>query len=323
MEISIHCPICHASYDVDEEIIGQTVTCECGQTFTATPEKKNTKPIALGSKLCPNCEEVVAVDTILCVNCGYNFNTGAVVGAASESENVVEEGDAGPGLGAKLMPLLKPLVILLILVAVGWFIYSSATAKFFGISEENPLGTIEALDKHFARVGLIKRPQAEPLPKAFGTTGKIYRYDNKKMAQQSNGVLSETVFVAVDSNNKVCGVGGSFTPASKAIPGGIGSKVKGFITKFWEEVGCVKDNNNTKTVTHKGLTASMTWHEYITESKSGAVKGQWREVASNGTGLTEGKNTVYVVGAQYSGAALSPGSTSGVSNDVKSLIKIK
>jgi uncharacterized protein UPF0547 len=322
MDISIHCPICRATYDVDEEVVGQSVTCECGQNFVATAEAKHTKTIALGSKLCPGCEEVVAVDTIICVDCGYNFNTGTSMGTEIQTEPEIVE-DTGPGMATKLIPLIKPLIILMVVAAVGWMVYSSLTSKFFGISEESPLGTIEELDKHFAKVGLIKRPQADTLPKGFGTAGKIYRYDNKKMSQKSNGALSETAFVAVDSANQVCGVGGAFTPASKSIPGGIGSKVKGFITKYWEETGCVKDKNKMKTITHKGLTASMAWHEYITDSKNSGVHGQWREVSSNGTGLTEGKNSVFVVGERYSGESIISGGASGLSGDVKSLIKMK
>jgi len=185
------------------------------------------------------------------------------------------------------------------------------------------LGTIEELDKHFVNVGLVKRSKPQLLPKAFGTTGKIYCYDNQKMSRDTNGALSENVFVIVDSANNVCGVGGSFTPASKAIPGGIGSKVKGFITAYWDETGCVKDASSTKTITHKGLTASMTWHENINDSNNGIVRGHWSEASSNGTGLTEGENNVLIVDAKYSGDAIFLGGSSSNVDDVKSMVKIK
>lgn len=324
MDIKIHCPICHATYDVDEDVVGQSVTCECGQDFVATAEAKHTKTIALGSKLCPGCEEVVAVDSIICVDCGYNFKTKTNMGMETdETSDEPDAVDAGPGLATKLIPLIKPVAILLVVGVIAWFVYSAMTTKYFGISAENPMGTLEELDKHFAKVGLIKRSQADILPKAFGTTGKIYRYDNQKMAKNTSGALSETAFVIVDSSNQICGVGGAFTPASKSIPGGIGSKVKGFITSYWNETGCIKDESTTKTITHKGLTASMTWHEYITDSKNGIVHGRWSESSSNGTGLTEGENSVFVVGAKYSGDDIAGGGASGLSGDVKSMVKIK
>ena len=325
MDIKIHCPICHANYDVEEDVVGQSVTCECGQNFVATAEAKYTKTIALGSKLCPSCEEIVAVDSVICVDCGYNFKTKTNMNlGAEEADNEPEfEVDAGPGLATKLMPLIKPVAILLIFGVIAWFAYSAMTTKYFGISTENPLGTLEELDKHFAKVGLIKRSQADTLPKSFGTAGKIYRYDNQKMLKNTNGALSETAFVIVDSSNSICGVGGSFTPASKSIPGGIGSKVKGFITTYWNETGCIKDESTIKTITHKGLTASMTWHEYITDSKNGIVHGRWSEASSNGTGLTEGENRVFIVGAKYSGDAIAGGGASGMSGNVKSMVKLK
>jgi hypothetical protein len=323
MEKKIHCPICHAHYDVEEDVVGQTVTCECGQDFVATAESKSTKTIALGSKLCPGCEGIVAVDSVICVDCGYNFKTKTNMSIESVDDEPEIEVDAGPGLGAKLMPLIKPVAILLILGIIAWFVYAAMTTKHFGITEDKPLGTFEELDKHFTNVGLVKRSKPILLPKAFGVTGKIYYYDNQKMSRETNGALSENVFVIVDAANNVCGVGGSFTPASKSIPGGLGGKVKGFITTYWNETGCVKDESATKTVTHKGLTASLTWHENINESNNGIVHGHWSEASSNGTGLTEGENNVLVIGAKYSGDAILLGGASSNADDIKSMVKIK
>ncbi|MCF6174249.1 MAG: hypothetical protein L3J71_00625 [Victivallaceae bacterium] len=316
MDISIHCPICQATYDVDDEVIGQPVTCECGQDFVATAEAKHSKTVALGCKLCPNCEEVVSVDSIICVDCGYNFASGTTIDTESSPEPEV---DPGPGLAEKLVPLIKPLVILLVAVAVvvaGWFVYSSMNSKSFGITEENRLGALDELNKYFAKIGLVKRAKADSLPKGFGTMGKIYRYDNKNMSQQSNGALSETAFVAVDKSDNVCGIGGTFMPTDKSI-------VKRFIKTYWDETGCVKDDSTSKTITHKGLTASMTWYEYITDSKPGIVHGQWREVSSSGTGRTNGKNSVFVVGINYSGEVIITDDAVEPSGDAKSVEKMK
>jgi hypothetical protein len=319
MDISIHCPICQATYDVDNEVIGQSVTCECGQDFVATAEAKHSKTVALGCKLCPNCEEFVEVSSIICVDCGYNFNTKTTLDTETAPESEPEV-DPGPGLASKLVPLIKPLVILLVAVVVvvtGWFVYSSMNSKSFGITEENRLGTLDELNKYFAKTGLVKRAKAGSLPKGFGTMGKIYRYDNKNMSQQSNGALSETAFVAVDKLDKVCGIGGTFMPTGKSI-------VKRFIKTYWDDTGCVKDDSTSKTITHKGLTASMTWYEYITDSKPGIVHGQWREVSSSGTGRTNGKNSVFVVGINYLGEVIiiddaveSSGNASEPSGDAK------
>ncbi len=329
MEVSIHCPICKAHYDVDESVVGETVTCECGQDFIARAEDKFSKTIPLGYKQCPNCGEPVETAAILCVECGYNFNTGTTVAAPAadeEEENEVVAPRPNPfaKLGEKLKPLLKPLGIVVVIILAGWGAYmgySSLTTKHFGISQNAPLGTLTKLDKYFGQVGLEKQGSPGELPKTFGTNGKLYRYYNRQLAQLSKGVLRGIVAVAVDSNGKVCGITASFTPSTSAVPAGIGNKVKNFIKLYWRETGCVKDPNKGKTVVHKGLVKSMTWRETVIDYDNGTITAQWRKTLASDNTPSDGENDVYVVRKPYKGSAIIGGRASGNDDDINQAIK--
>ena len=67
-----NCPICNKINDFDRSKIGSMVPCpDCKNIFVL-------KEI-LSTATCPDCEEEVESGLRICINCGYNFDTGKKV----------------------------------------------------------------------------------------------------------------------------------------------------------------------------------------------------------------------------------------------------
>lgn len=71
--MKIKCPHCKKRLSIGNEYAGQTVLCQvCNNLFFAEPPADLPKP-------CPNCDNVVTRIDKICLNCGYNFDTGMVM----------------------------------------------------------------------------------------------------------------------------------------------------------------------------------------------------------------------------------------------------
>ena len=72
--MNTNCPHCHVELMIADEHAGELVACpDCGANFKAPiPEYI--------PKICPNCRGAVERSGKICVNCGYNFDTGQLLG---------------------------------------------------------------------------------------------------------------------------------------------------------------------------------------------------------------------------------------------------
>ena len=105
MFVQIKCSFCNQPFDFDSSSGILLADCpHCGKQNTVaapTGEAKNLTlqrdaPNLSGAKACPACKAQVARDAVLCVNCGYNFDTRQKAGGAPRKNLAVL---LGIGLG--------------------------------------------------------------------------------------------------------------------------------------------------------------------------------------------------------------------------------
>lgn len=103
------CPHCKAETEDKEGASGEVVECSsCGNLFVPAPV----------SKKCPNCQDILPADAVLCVKCGYDFN----IGAFRETKHL--EPEIKPPLWRRVLllffeifpGLLRPLLIFLFIL---------------------------------------------------------------------------------------------------------------------------------------------------------------------------------------------------------------
>ena len=73
MAILIQCPDCREKYKFDNVHGGKALACKCGKKLEIPQAAQDGADI----KQCPHCGKAGAPDRVICVECGYNFNTGA------------------------------------------------------------------------------------------------------------------------------------------------------------------------------------------------------------------------------------------------------
>ena len=290
MPIKISCANCGATYELDNAMGGRDLACSCGENLKVPmPQQESTASSPTESKSCPNCGSVVTAESLICVQCGFNFATGKkLTPREADAEDSPEE--PPESFLQKYSSLIKLAVIATVALAATLLIYIAVTSKHYGISGKAPLGAFTKIDRVLQDVRLAKGKEPDQSPKGFGAEAKIYRYVDKDLLEKSHGMFSEEVFVVVDSAGKVCAVGGSFSPPSEAIPGS-GTKVQRFITYFWEEAGC-PPSPEFKEV--KRQNDFFSWTENAAEFTDDKLAAKWAK-GQAATGLQASSDHVWIV----------------------------
>lgn len=89
--IRVNCGICGHIFEAPDDLAGLIATCPECQTRLSVPippgrlQKKTglqvkRDQVVSGGKRCPSCGAMMTVDSILCVQCGYNLETGRRAG---------------------------------------------------------------------------------------------------------------------------------------------------------------------------------------------------------------------------------------------------
>ncbi len=116
--MNTNCPHCHVELMIADEHAGDLVACpDCGFNFKA--------PVAgYIPKICPNCREGVERSNKICLNCGYNFDSGQLL-----STRVIKAEDIVPWwlhvlrFIAECLPgLFRPLTLFAFIVCVILFV---------------------------------------------------------------------------------------------------------------------------------------------------------------------------------------------------------
>jgi len=228
--ITLTCPDCSEQYELDDEMAGKKAACKCGAVLfvPATPD------IPEGKKLCPSCSTISDEATVLCISCGYNFETG---GRIRSAESRIKEKEEDARITA-LRRFWKPITLFIILCLIGMVVYNSLFAKHYGISSSDPMGSLTAIKKHLAKANYEIQPASEnKLPKVFGNGAKKIEWKDAKLAISSQGMYIEKVFVITSSDNKILAVGANFKGGVKTIPGDTGSRSGRFMTSLWKDAG--------------------------------------------------------------------------------------
>lgn len=99
--IHVNCGNCGHSFEVGDDLAGLIAACPgCGtQLSVPLPAGRLQRKPALrvkheqvvsGGRRCPSCGATMAADAILCVQCGFNVETGESVGARSQRPRVFQ-----------------------------------------------------------------------------------------------------------------------------------------------------------------------------------------------------------------------------------------
>lgn len=228
--ITLNCPDCGEKYELDDEMAGKKAACNCGAVLFV-PQLPDAPE---GSKFCPTCKSVTDEDSIICVSCGYNFETGGRMRSAESRVKVEED----PKI-TLLRRLWKPLLLLFVIIIIGVVVYNSFFAKHYGISSSNPLGLLSSIEEHLQNSGYskVKDKEDDKVPEVFGKSVKKIEYKDVKLDKASKGMFSEKVFIIVSKENKVLAIGANFKGGVKTIPGDTGSRSGRFMSSFWKDAG--------------------------------------------------------------------------------------
>jgi len=317
MAVTIQCPECQEQYELEESMEGKALACKCELKFLV-PDMSNPDSV---EKICPGCEHSCEGSSILCTDCGYNFKTKKKVGASAVDLDEEDELD----FFHKYFPIIKLAVIVVVLLVVGIIVYVSMTSKYYGISGSSPLGTFKEIEEHLlTNMRLQKSDMVGDTSEQFGVKAKIYRYKDKKLSEKTRGMLDEYAYIVVDSDGKICGVGGKFHTTSDAIPGTGSSKIRRFLRHFWNELELPKPEY--KSITHgKGM---FEWTEEVAEVNNESAKAKWSKTDSPTAALYSSTDNLAIALKEYSpdkllnSSPLDFGSGSG-GGALKSLIKSK
>lgn len=268
MAILIQCPDCKEKYKFDNVHGGKMLACKCGKKLEIPAATENTADI----KKCPHCGKVGASDRVICVECGYNFSTGAKLKTSSSEERVEGKPSIIPNLISKLVPVIKFAVIPAVVLILAYLIYSSFTGKNYGISKSAPLGTFQKFEGELTRSQIVKSTDTKPIPKEFGVEGKIYTFVDEALKKASKGFMTESISLAVDSQDRIVGITATFFPPGEGVPT-LGSKIYLRMRTYWnKEIEFTKNPQFTSKRLGEG---KFSYNVDSAVEKNGIVQGKW------------------------------------------------
>ena len=268
--ITLNCPDCDQEYKLDDDMAGKKAACQCG-SILFVPKIVDAPQ---GQKSCPQCNKLSNEESVICVNCGYNFHTG---GRMRSAETRIEHEDSPKIIF--LRRIIKPCIFLIILIVVGVIIYNMFFVKHYGISSGNPLGTIAAIEEHLKKCGYVKQDLKEPyIPKVFKKGAKRVEWKDVKLEKLSKGMDSEKIFIILSTDNKVLAIGANFKGVVGSIPGDTGSATGRFMSSMWKEVELPFPPDYKSIKQGKGRWA-FTYNK--AEAVAGELRGMWIEHPSD------------------------------------------
>ena len=272
MSIMIQCLGCKEKYTLGNEHGGKSLSCKCGQKLSIPGPAEDGSDI----KECPSCKNVGAPERVLCVECGYNFQTGRKVSAPSAVEE--EPVDDGTSPMEKIMAIVKFVVVPAVILVVVAVIYFSMTGKNYGISGSAPLGKLAKYESELTGVGLVKEADGKPIPKGFGVEGKIITFTDEKLKKSSRFGPTETISFLVDAQGKVVGITAIFFAPGVGVPTP-GSKICMRIKGLWiNDMGFPKAEFTTTEIKVGGYSI----YEDIATADNGKVCAKWTREANSG-----------------------------------------
>jgi hypothetical protein len=211
---------------------------------------------------------VGVTERVICVECGYNFNTGTKLKTSVEQEQVEEK----PSILPKLIPVIKLVVVPAVVLLLAYLIYGAFTGKGYGISKTQPLGTFQEFEKELTRSQMIKSADVKAIPKEFGIEGKIFTYVDEELKKASKGFLVESISYAVDSQNRIVGISSTFFPPGEGVPT-LGSKVYLRMRTYWSKE--MEFGNNPQFVSKRLGEGKFSYNVDTAVEKNELVQAKW------------------------------------------------
>ena len=266
--ITLNCPDCGQNYELEDSMAGKKASCACGAMLFVP----DTPDIPEGFKACPACKSTTSEDSVICVSCGYNYQTGGRMRSA-ETRVLAED----PPSIILIRRLWKPALLLLLMTIAGIITYISLFVKPYGISSKNPLGKLAAIEKHLARYGYVKQGDSGSPPKSFGADAKKIEWLDAKLENSSKGMWSEKVFIITDASGEILAIGANFKGGMKTVPGDTGSATGRFMSSLWKAAGLQFPPEYETIKVGEGRWASS----YMkAKTSSPALKAEWTEYPS-------------------------------------------
>ena len=286
--ITLNCPDCDQKYELDDSMAGKKAECQCG-AMLFIPKTVDVPP---GQKNCLACKTLVDEKSVICMECGYNFQTGDRVRTA----RVVKE-DSQKTLF--LRRIIKPCILLIIAVVVAIVVYRMLFVKHHGISSSKPMGDFALIAEHLNKCNYVKQDVKNSyVPDFFGKGATVVRWKDVKLEKISKGMFSEVIFVVLSPKNAVLAIGANFKGAVDSIPGDTGSKTGRFMASFWKEVD-LPFPPVFKNIT-KGKGAWLSSYK-IAKAKVHDLKGEWMEYPSS-ISVLPSSNTMIITYSRFTDA---------------------
>jgi len=227
--ITLNCPDCDRQYELEDTMAGKKAACQCG-AILFVPKTVDAPP---GEKICPQCSSSAKEESVICIKCGYNFQTGGKL--RTEKEKAEPEEDQKSMF---IRSMIKPCIFLIIACVAALIVYNTFFKKSYGISSADPIGTLTAINAHLKKYGYVKQNITKSyIPKQFKNDATKIIWKDVKLEKASKGMYSESIFIIVSPDNKILAIGANFKGAVASIPGDTGSKTGHFMTSLWKEVG--------------------------------------------------------------------------------------
>ncbi len=267
--IRLNCPDCGEEYQLDDSMAGKKAACSCGAVLFV-PDAPD---IPEGAKACPVCKKITESSSVICVSCGYNFQTG---GRMRSAETRVEKED--PKSLFLIRRLWKPAVITTIVLFSSFIAYRYFFVKNYGISSKKPLGTIQAIDAHLSKYGFERQENADKLPEVLGHGNGKIEWKDVRLEESSKGMFSEAVFIIVNPQDSILAIGANFKGGLKTVPGDTGSATGRFMSSFW------KDTELPFPPSFQSIRQGEGRWSYTflkAEASTNSVRGEWIEYPSD------------------------------------------
>jgi hypothetical protein len=239
MNVIVTCPNCQKELETDDDV--GRLQCLCGTTLEVPPSGKQDAENNGVETACPNCQVAVPAGGVICTSCGYNMQTGQIMGTSmnadvEESESVLDRSEGGDyeedeqvDVFNKYKPLFK-LGALVVVILIGVGIYMAANAKNFGITSKTPLGTEAEVEAYLQKIGMVAR--GEKGTDENGNTA--FTYWDKELFIQTKKSTDQWVTIHADSSGKVVAILGTYDASDIGAAGG---RTCGFLRTLWEDLG--------------------------------------------------------------------------------------
>lgn len=288
MAITFNCTECGKHFELEDSMAGRKAACECGAVLFV-PEAPDAPE---GQTRCPICGTLADKNAVLCVKCGYNYQTG---GRVRSAESRIPDEEEDPKL-ILLKRLIKPIVFIVIVSIVAFIVYKSFYAKHCGVSASTPIGTKDGIGTHLekAKYAQLKDDKAK-VPKGFPEGATIIAYKDKLLADQSRNMFNEIIRVIYSKEGKALCVAANFRGGVKTIPGDTGSKTGRFMVYLWKQAGAPIPPKY-KPVTIKGKYFSITYNS--AKFAGNGLKSEWIEHPSD-ISIIPSQNTMIIYFSKF------------------------